>query len=199
MYHVEAKGRRLTRRGERRLARMGFSYRPYPSGGGGKWELSTPDAKEAARAKRTAARLGARVLLYTDAEARSADYRRKFLASHMPGPDGKWACAYCGRRIYTRDMEVDHIIPVRLAQVSPRIRRLMKRWGYDGINDPKNLVPACRRCNRAKGMKAGWWMYRGHYAGTPVGAAMRAAPKVLAAACIFIIIGMMVYFKGLGL
>jgi 5-methylcytosine-specific restriction endonuclease McrA len=43
-------------------------------------------------------------------------------------------CAYCGRKIEFKDMQVDHIFPRRMG-------------GSDNI---KNLNPSCRRCNHYK-------------------------------------------------
>ncbi len=43
-------------------------------------------------------------------------------------------CAYCGKVIQIRDMQIDHIKP--------------KRAG--GTDDIKNRNPACRRCNHYK-------------------------------------------------
>lgn len=46
-------------------------------------------------------------------------------------------CAYCGKEIEYKDMQVDHLIPV---------------GGYKehGTDDMENLMPACRRCNHYK-------------------------------------------------
>ena len=48
-------------------------------------------------------------------------------------------CAYCGREIAYRDMQVDHFKPLRA-------------WnGEDaGTDDIDNLMPACRMCNHYK-------------------------------------------------
>lgn len=46
--------------------------------------------------------------------------------------DGR--CAYCGRHIKYKDMQVDHFIP-------------QARGGTDDI---ENLMPACRMCNHYK-------------------------------------------------
>jgi len=43
-------------------------------------------------------------------------------------------CAYCGKEIEFKDMQVDHIVPKR----------------RDGTDDFDNLNPACRRCNHYK-------------------------------------------------
>lgn len=44
------------------------------------------------------------------------------------------SCAYCGRKIEIRDMQVDHIVPKR-------------QGGNDFFG---NLNPSCRRCNHYK-------------------------------------------------
>jgi len=43
-------------------------------------------------------------------------------------------CAYCGKRIGYKDMQVDHIYPAR----------------FGGLNHIDNYNPACRRCNHYK-------------------------------------------------
>lgn len=43
-------------------------------------------------------------------------------------------CAYCGRKIEYKDMQVDHMIPLRLG----------------GADDMSNYMPACRMCNHYK-------------------------------------------------
>lgn len=48
-------------------------------------------------------------------------------------------CAYCGREIAYKDMQVDHYRPLRA-------------WGIEdaGTDDLDNLMPACRMCNHYK-------------------------------------------------
>ena len=48
-------------------------------------------------------------------------------------------CAYCGREIEYKDMQVDHFLPLRA-------------WGIEdaGTDDLSNLMPACRTCNHYK-------------------------------------------------
>ena len=48
-------------------------------------------------------------------------------------------CAYCGKEIEYKDMQVDHIEPKRLYESCPEIA--------DRI---ENLNPSCRRCNHYK-------------------------------------------------
>ncbi len=46
-------------------------------------------------------------------------------------------CAYCGREIAYRDMQVDHLLAKR-------------GWDEPGSDDISNLMPACRMCNHYK-------------------------------------------------
>ena len=48
-------------------------------------------------------------------------------------------CAYCGREIAYKNMQVDHFQPLRV-------------WGIEdaGTDDLDNLMPACRMCNHYK-------------------------------------------------
>lgn len=46
--------------------------------------------------------------------------------------DGR--CAYCGKQIAFKDMQVDHIVPLHLG----------------GADDESNWYPACRMCNHYK-------------------------------------------------
>lgn len=98
--------------------------------------------------------------LFTD----EPEYRRdpgvhhRFVTAHA---GQKLRCVYCGRRLYPgnrgRDqLTVDHVIPVDAVNGSFRCakyRERMRRAGIQTINDPRNLVPACPRCNRRKGTR----------------------------------------------
>ena len=46
-------------------------------------------------------------------------------------------CAYCGREIAYKDMQVDHFIP-------------KNGWNERGTDDMVNLMPSCRMCNHYK-------------------------------------------------
>ena len=46
-------------------------------------------------------------------------------------------CAYCGREIQYKDMQVDHFIAKR-------------GWNESGTDDISNLMPSCRMCNHYK-------------------------------------------------
>ena len=48
-------------------------------------------------------------------------------------------CAYCGREIAYKDMQVDHFMPLRARGIED-----------SGTDDISNLMPSCRMCNHYK-------------------------------------------------
>lgn len=58
-------------------------------------------------------------------------------------------CAYCGRKIEMRDMQVDHLVPVAYGRQPPRDKAesIRKMFEDGSINRIDNLMPACRACN----------------------------------------------------
>lgn len=92
---------------------------------------------------------------------RSGDYRRIFFIYNKPQIFEKYyICAYCGR-LKTKDkITVDHIYPIGKASKSLKYQAKLKRRGIENINDPNNLIGACRRCNSKKGAKVGIWILR---------------------------------------
>lgn len=59
-------------------------------------------------------------------------------------------CAYCGKLISLKEMQVDHYHPKHLTNWirSPRMVELYKL--PPDINDVSNKMPSCRRCNHYK-------------------------------------------------
>ena len=65
-------------------------------------------------------------------------------------------CAYCGREIKFKEMQVDHIIPKcqliyganRLLHIEGVKNKLEKM--KEMIESPSNLMPSCRMCNHYK-------------------------------------------------
>ena len=51
-------------------------------------------------------------------------------------------CAYCGKIISYKDMQVDHLIPKRLAELG--------KASWDVVENENNYMPSCRRCNHYK-------------------------------------------------
>ncbi len=94
---------------------------------------------------------------------RSTDYRRIFLKTNKPQFMGKfYICAYCGRLMKESRMTVDHLYPIGRSSKSVKYQEMLESKGIKNINDPKNLVPACRVCNQRKSAKTGIWIIRGH-------------------------------------
>lgn len=92
---------------------------------------------------------------------RSTGYRKTFFENNEPFIKNRYFCAYCGRLIRKDKVTVDHLYPVGAAKRNINLQRRLKRNGYETINDVKNLVPACKRCNSSKGKKMGIWILRG--------------------------------------
>ena len=53
-------------------------------------------------------------------------------------------CAYCGKEIEYKDMQVDHQIPQR------RAKRGRNKVSLEVVEDPNNWFPSCRRDNHYK-------------------------------------------------
>jgi hypothetical protein len=51
-------------------------------------------------------------------------------------------CAYCGKELDYKDMQLDHLIP--------RQRERFKKYTEEEIECFKNYMPSCRRCNHYK-------------------------------------------------
>lgn len=56
-------------------------------------------------------------------------------------------CAYCGKEITMKEMQVDHVKPLyRNDSV-----KTLEVWGVErGTDDFENLLPSCSRCNKWK-------------------------------------------------
>ena len=119
--------------------------------------LTVDSSREAEKIIRKAKHLGIRTRAYSRDFDRENDCRKRFLQVNKP----PYRCRYCGKIITEREIEVDHLIPVARAKKSAAVRRKLKKSGMDSVNDIKNLVPACRRCNRRKGDKMGIWYIKG--------------------------------------
>jgi 5-methylcytosine-specific restriction endonuclease McrA len=94
---------------------------------------------------------------YDNRYERSTNYRKTYF-EHNPGP---YRCVYCGRRLNYKNIEVDHLIPVGKAKTSHLVRLWLQICGIRNVNDHKNLVCSCKKCNRKKSDKIGFWVVRG--------------------------------------
>lgn len=109
----------------------------------------TGTKQECSKMQRRMARKGIYGDIFKQEYNRSTNYRRIFLASR---PDQEeFRCCYCGRTYPRSAITVDHIVPVAGVKTNYSSRIWLKLKGCDNVNDVKNLVPACRRCNEKKG------------------------------------------------
>lgn len=51
-------------------------------------------------------------------------------------------CAYCGKSIDYKEMQVDHLIPIQRAEAG--------KADWREVENENNYMPACRRCNHYK-------------------------------------------------
>lgn len=114
---------------------------------------------------------------------RSESYRSEFMKLNR-GFFGKlYFCVYCGKPITAKNMQVDHHIAINFVKKNPFLKlwfgvnnifsnifgRLLygSKWKKNkGVNVSYNLLPACKRCNRLKSDKGGFWIIRGMIGGT---------------------------------
>lgn len=92
---------------------------------------------------------------------RSSDYRKVFFRTYPPIFGDKYFCAYCGRLYKKNWISIDHLYPVAKVRSNTKLKEHLKKIGASSVNDPKNLVPACLRCNQSKGTKTGLWILKG--------------------------------------
>lgn len=88
---------------------------------------------------------------------RSGNYRKTFFETHK----GPYRCAYCGKWVTGKNLEVDHLVPVSKAKTSVGVRAWLHMCGILNVNNPKNLVASCKKCNGKKSDKMGFWVIRG--------------------------------------
>lgn len=97
----------------------------------------------------------------SDFAIRSTTYRKEYFEKHKPEKRNKYRCAYCGYLYPKSQITIDHIRSVHSAKKSFFLRMYLKMRGYKSINDLRNLVPACEKCNKKKGAKGGFWICKG--------------------------------------
>lgn len=101
---------------------------------------------------------------YTAMKYERTNNYRKELYSTNKIPHERNRCVYCGQFYQPQYIEADHIIPVSAVKGAKGKywKKYMDRHHYTlGVNDPKNIVPACIYCNRRKGSKQGIWLLLG--------------------------------------
>ena len=89
------------------------------------------------------------------------DYRKTFFSNNPPVIHNNYFCAYCGKLVNKENITVDHLYPIGAVKKDPKLQKKLKRKGIKDINDKKNLVPACRTCNKKKSANLGIWIIKG--------------------------------------
>lgn len=149
-------GRRKTYRYRKELKQMGFRFDSKPEA---HWASEVSEDSLSGLEDWCFER---RLEIETPYSKRSADYRRVFFEANEPNfGRERYLCVYCGLPIRKDRVAVDHLIAVKKAQRSRYYLNLLWKWGCENVNDIRNLVPSCRRCNSRKGTKAGIWVVRG--------------------------------------
>ena len=93
---------------------------------------------------------------------RGNGYRRKFFDTYPPFIGGFYICAYCGRPVWKDHLTIDHLYPVGKIKRSAVLQKRLMKMGYESVNDVRNLVPSCSRCNNRKAAKMGIWIIKGN-------------------------------------
>ena len=92
---------------------------------------------------------------------RSSNYRQEFFSHYAPYKHNKYYCSYCGKLVQRKDLTVDHLYPVHIVNKSSYYQAKLMAMGAKSVNDYKNLVPACKKCNSRKSAKIRGWVWRG--------------------------------------
>ena len=92
---------------------------------------------------------------------RGSDYRRRYFIMNKPVFRDKYICVYCGKLLKKDDVTIDHLYPIGKASKSISYQKKLNRRGLKNINDGKNLVSACYKCNALKGTDTGIWILKG--------------------------------------
>ncbi|SDB27461.1 HNH endonuclease [Eubacterium oxidoreducens] len=154
MYKLTLKGRTYAKKEE--IHRRGFKW------DGKNWKKETADLDEVYAMRGFAKKLHLRLEIEEPKFDRGTHYRQDYFDAHPPDVKNRYFCIYCGRLLKKEKVEVDHIIPVYRARKSKRVQRRLKRKGFDGVNDVRNLGASCKRCNRTKSANMGLWVVRGY-------------------------------------
>lgn len=126
------------------------------------WEKTVSDKNSIKKWSQYARKKGYRMEYVDKRYVRSNDYRKEFFSHYKPFFKTYYFCIYCGKLLSPEKIAVDHIIPVHGAETHAAVRRLLKRKGFMGVNDYRNLGASCYSCNQKKGSKMNGWVFRGY-------------------------------------
>lgn len=104
---------------------------------------------------------GLSVMIDGNYATRSSTYRKMFFKDHKPQIGPYYICSYCGTLLKPEDVTVDHLYPIKRAREDLSIQRKLRKMGITDINDTRNLVASCSKCNAHKAARTGLWIARG--------------------------------------
>ena len=136
----------------------------------GKWTKECEE-KELQRIKKFCRKRKLEYAVYEEGYTRSSNYRYKYFKAHPGLFNTFYQCAYCGRIRTRKYITVDHIIPVDKVikgKKREKYKQMLKRRNITDINDIRNLVSACKRCNSKKSARTGLWIMRGRIGRHPI-------------------------------
>lgn len=132
----------------------------------GYWSIDTDDKYLAQNIKNFCVR--ERLMFYevNNPYKRNSHYRADYFAKNKPLiKNGRkyYRCCYCGKYFLKKDITIDHLYPVSRVNNKYRTfnRNILEKFDITDINDTRNLVSACIRCNKKKSNKTGIWLLRG--------------------------------------
>lgn len=153
-------GRRSTYGIKEKLKKEGFQYM-RASQYCGYWKKEGVSEREICYWKRYRM-LGYRCYVYDpELHGRGMTYRQDYFKNNYPNVGSRYHCAYCGKLLPKERLVIDHLIPIQKAKSSEFWQKVLKVTGIENVNNPRNLVGACPRCNSKKGSKTSWWIIRG--------------------------------------
>lgn len=141
------------------LSSNGFEYKKTGKYTG-KWILKT-DNGDIKRFKHYCRRKGYEIQSWNTENNRASNCRKLYFDNYDPKLFNRYMCVYCSRLLKKNNVAVDHLISIKLVQTKKHYQHIIKWLKMENVNDPKNLVCACQKCNLKKGKNGGIWVLRG--------------------------------------
>ncbi len=154
-------GKRATYTYRNELKELGLTFKSTGSGTGYWYTMDDSRQRELLRfCNKRKLRIDQEDSRYT----RSSNYRDEFFKANKGYKHNgkKYHCAYCGKILTKKQLQVDHVIAVDAVKKHLIPRLIIKLSGIKNVNDPKNLVASCPSCNNRKSNKQGLWVLRGY-------------------------------------
>ena len=140
-----------------KLRRLGFrkeTPKRYVSHAKTTWHVN--------KARRFCERKGLKFHIKNSYGERSGDYRKVFFQNFRPNASrNKWYCSYCGKKLKSKKLVVDHLYPIYQVSKSLKLQKKLRNKGIHNVNDAKNLIPSRSPCNAKKSADMGLWILRG--------------------------------------